>query len=432
MLLSNSIAWHEKSKFYRIFFLSLFLFLIDKASEYFLPPLPGGVKHFLLLSIFILNWIISGSHLLKINNKYYKLLIINMIYAVILFFVSNVHPINYFLGVGFTFLFAIIFLLAVNTKTSQSSIFSFFKVSIYVFLVLGLFTILPSLLLNISINKLYFGFFRELGAFGAVMNIACILSIVMFIKTKKKFFLILAALCTFFIFLTIMKKSIVSNAVVWLFFITIGSSVKQKVINYTLIIALFILLAINVRSELSENITANVDYFETAGDSHVRVVMYLTAYRIATDNFPFGSGTGTFGSLPSLFRGYSDTYYKYDIDYIEPLSPQRVAAGEGHTLFDTYWPHIFGELGFLGTLLFLLLWFSPMRKALIVLKGVNDNNIKAFCFYIISIGIIMTMDGVVLYTPEISSFILFHSGLTGLCMYHINRYNKFGHLINKQ
>jgi len=432
MLLTNSTAWHEKSKFYRILFLSLFLFLIDKATEYFLPPLPGGAKHFLLLSLFILNWIISGSHLFRVNSLYYKLLFINVIYIAILFFVSKVHPINFFLGIVFTFLFAIIFLFAVNTKTRINSIFSFFKVSIYVFIILGLFTILPSLLLNISINKLYFGFFRELGAFGAVMNISCILSIVLFIKTRKKYFLYLAAICTFFIFLTIMKKSIVSNAVIWLFFITIGSSIKQKIINFILIIVLFIGLAFSIRNELTQNITANVDYFENAGDSHVRIVMYLTAYRIATDNFPFGSGTGTFGSLPSLFRGYSDTYYKYDIDYIEPLSPQRVASGEGHTLFDTYWPHIFGELGVLGSLLFLSLWFYPMRKAIKVMKKTNDTNIKALCFYVISIGIIMTMDGVVLYTPEISSFILFHSGLTGLCMYHFNHYIKSDLLINKK
>jgi hypothetical protein len=432
MLLSNSIGWHEKSKFYRLLFLSLFLFLIDKATQYFLPPLPGGVKHFLLLSLFVLNWIISGSHLFKVNNKYYMLLIINMICVAILFFVSQVHPLNFFLGVGFTFLFAIIFLFAANTKTSMISIFSFFEVSIYVFIILGLFTILPSLLLNISINKLYFGFFRELGAFGAVMNISCILAIALFIKTRKKYFLYLAALCTFFIFLTIMKKSIVSNAVIWLFFIIIGSSAKQKIINLILIVVLFIGLAFSIRNELAQNITANVDYFENAGDSHVRIVMYLTAYSIATDNFPFGSGTGTFGSLPSLFRGYSNTYYKYDIDDIEPLSPQRVASGEGHTLFDTYWPHIFGELGVLGSLLFLSLWFYPMRSAFKVLKIVNDSNIKALCFYVISICIIMTMDGVVLYTPEISSFILFHSGLTGLCIYHLNNYVKSALLIDNK
>ena len=116
-MIHSSTGWHEKSKFFRILILTLFLLLIDKATEFFLPPLPGGVKHFLLLAIFLFNWIFSGCHLFTEYNKYYMLLIINMIYVAILFVVSEVHPVNFFLGVSFTFLFAIVFLFAVNTKT---------------------------------------------------------------------------------------------------------------------------------------------------------------------------------------------------------------------------------------------------------------------------------------------------------------------------
>jgi hypothetical protein len=419
-VISNS--WHEKSKFYRIQFVSVFLFLIDKATEYFLPALPGGVKHFLLFILFASNWILSGSHIFKTNNNYFKLFILNMIYMAILFLYTDANSINFFLGLIFTYLFSIIFYLGINTKSEISTIFSFFKVSVSLFIFLGLFTIIPSLFLNISINKLYFGFFRELGAFGAVMNISCILSISLFIKTKKKYFMYLAVLCTFFIFLTIMKKSIASNMIVWFFFLSIGGSFKQKIINFVILGLLLLVFAFNIKNELTENISANVEYYENAGESHVRLAMYSTAYTIATDNFPFGSGTGTFGSLPSLYKGYSNTYYKYGIDFIEPLSPQRVESGEGHTLFDTYWPHIIGELGVLGAFLFLLMWFYPMKVAIMVMKNTRLSDIKALCFYVISIGIVMTLDGIVLYTPEISSFILFHSGLTGLCLYHLNKF----------
>jgi hypothetical protein len=428
IVLSN--AFREKSKFYRILFLAIFLFVIDKASEFFLPTLPGGVKHFLLLTLFILNWVLSGSHLFKINETYYKILVINLFYVIILFFNTDVNPINFSLGVGFTFLFSFIFFFAVNTRSNVNTLFSFFKISVFIFILFGLFTVIPSLFFNLSINKHYFGFFRELGAFGAVMNITCILCISLFIKTRNKYFLFLAALCSFFIFLTIMKKSIISNVIIWFFFQSMGQGFKQKITNF---IFLFLGLGIflyAVSNELTENISANVEYYENAGESHVRLVMYSTAYQIAFDNFPFGSGLGTFGSLPSLYGGYSNTYFKYDIDYIEPLSPERVASGEGHTLFDTYWPHIIGELGVLGFLLFLFLWLYPIKVAISVMKNSNELYIKALCFYVISIGIIMTMDGVVLYTPEISSFILFHSGLTGLCLYHISKYNKSSILLD--
>jgi O-antigen ligase len=427
-----SKSWHEKSKFYRIQFVSIFLFLIDKATEYFLPALPGGVKHFLLFILFAFNWIFSGSHIFKTNNNYFKLFILNMMYMAILFLNTDADSINFFLGFIFTFLFSIIFYLGINTKTEINSIFNFFKVSIYLFIFLGLFTIIPSLFLNISINKLYFGFFRELGAFGAVMNISCILSLSLFIKAKNKYFLYLAVLCTFFIFLTIMKKSIASNMIIWFFFLSIGGSLKKKVLNFVILGILLIFFTYNIKNELTENISANVEYYENAGESHVRLVMYSTAYTIASENFPFGSGTGTFGSLPSLYKGYSNTYYKYGIDYIEPLSPQRVESGEGHTLFDTYWPHIIGELGVLGTILFLLLWFYPMKVAIRVMNRTSISDIRALCFYVISIGIVITLDGIVLYTPEISSFILFHSGLTGLCLYHLNKCEQIKCVINNK
>lgn len=416
----NNTFLASYAPFRRLLYLTLFLFLIDKAVQFFLPPLPGGVKHFLLFFIFFINWLTSGAKIIRSNQPYYFILFSLSIYLCILFFVTDVAFLNFSLGVFFTFLFSIIFILAVNTKTSVELLFKFFHSILYIFLFLSLFTIIPSLFLRISINQSYFGFFRELGAFGAVLNISCIIALTIFLKTRKRKFLFIAILCTFFIVLTIMKKSILSNAIIWVLYAFLDGNVKYKFVNFFLIGFVFLGSILFVRQELTENISLNIDYFDAAGDSHVRIAMYLASIAIVRDHFPFGTGTGTFGSLPSLYNGYSKVYYDYSINTIEPLSPERVAAGEGHTLFDTFWPHIIGELGAIGFLLFLILWFYPLIKAYSKLRS-NNPIIKALSFYVVSIGLIMTFDGVVLYTPEISSFILFHSGITGFCIYHIKR-----------
>jgi O-antigen ligase len=287
---------------------------------------------------------------------------------------------------------------------------------------LSLVTIIASLFTVNQINTNYFGVFRELGAFGTVLNISSILCLVLYYKTNQKVYILLAGVFSVFIFLTIMKKSILSNSIIWFIYFFSKGSLKQKILQSTIFICFFLISVFFMRNQLIDNITKNIDYVSDAGDEHVRIAMYNAAFKIAADHFPFGTGTGTFGSLPSLYNGYSKIYYDYNIYLIEPLSPERVIEGEGHDLFDTYWPHIIGELGIAGTLFFILLWFYPIFKGIKFFNNNVSNEIKALSFYVISIGIVMFIEGFALYTPEISAFIIFHSLFTGLCFYHFNRY----------
>jgi hypothetical protein len=148
--------------------------------------------------------------------------------------------------------------------------------------------------------------------------------------------------------------------------------------------------------------------------------MYLACYNIAKDFFPFGSGLGTFASLASITNGYSDIHFQYGVAYIGANSPQDV-LDHNHTLLDTFWPHIFGELGFLGSLLYLFMWFYPCRLAYKTFRNTSVPFLKAISFYLFAVIIVMTWEGFSLYTPEIPSFIMFHSGIGGLCFYHLNK-----------
>ena len=408
---------------FRLIFITIFLLVIDKFVILLLPSFPGGLKHFLLLLFVLYSWYMSGANFFIYDKKYIFYLTINYIYVFILYFNSNVSIINFILGFIFTFLFSIIYLLSSNTKNKIENIFKIFDVLIYFFLFLSLITIISSLMTGNLINTNYIGVFRELGAFGTVLNISSILCLVLYYKTNNKIYIVLASVFSVFIFFTIMKKSILSNCIIWFIYFFSKGTVKQKIFQSILFISLFLSAAFFMRNALLDNITKNIDYVSEAGDEHVRIAMYNAAYKIATDHFPFGTGTGTFGSLPSLYNGYSQVYYDYNIYLIEPLSPERVFEGEGHDLFDTYWPHIIGELGVLGTLLFIILWFYPIYKARNYFNNRFSNEIKALAFYVISIGIVMFIEGFALYTPEISAFIIFHSCFTGLCFYHFHRSN---------
>ena len=75
----------------------------------------------------------------------------------------------------------------------------------------------------------------------------------------------------------------------------------------------------------------------------VRGAMTEAAPVIATENFPLGSGGGTFGSAPSYQYGYSDVYYLYNINNMYGGSPEY-----SNFLQDVFWPKIIAESGWIG------------------------------------------------------------------------------------
>jgi hypothetical protein len=398
----------------------MFLLLVDKLLPSFLPALPGGLKHIFLFFTVAFFWFKKGSKLYTFNSIYYKMILFTFFYVILLFFISKIPLINYSLGYFFTFIFTLIFILSVNTKIDINELFLLFKLFLITFLFLSLITIFYSLITGQLINTHYFGFFRELGAFATILNISTILSLVLFLKTNNKLYLYIGILFSFFVILTIMKKSIIANFFIWFIYIFSKGSRKQKIIQFSLFLFLTFILLFSFKNQLLNNINLNIEYINAAGDDHVRIAMYNAAYKISKDHFPFGIGLGSFGSLPSLYNGYSKVYYDYNIYLIEPLSPERVNSAEGHDLFDTFWPHILGEVGFIGILIFLFSWFYPIIIAIKYFKKNSSNTIKALSFYVISIGFVIFLEGFALYTPEIAAFIIFHSCFTGLCIYHLN------------
>jgi hypothetical protein len=73
-----------------------------------------------------------------------------------------------------------------------------------------------------------------------------------------------------------------------------------------------------------------------------RNVMLKTSFVIGFDNFPLGAGFGRFGGwIAALY--YSPVYYEYGLNNVYGLSELQPSF-----LQDVFWPHVIGELGFVG------------------------------------------------------------------------------------
>jgi len=384
--------------------------------------IPIGFRHTAILIVFFTNWMIFGRGV-KLS-KYYSLVLFLMIfYLFISYSFLIVKTYNYILGFGFTFLFLLMFIICSNTRSSENTVMNIFYAILILLVLMSIVPIFQALYLNITLRD-KFGLFREAGAFGTAMNIGVIISIALFISTSKRRFIIVAMFFSVGVLLTILKKSIIGNLLIWIGYFIFITSKNKRIVIFTAGLVILIIAYFFIGNKFIIDVNLNMEYLNQVGfNKHVRLGMYIAGFNIASDYFPLGSGLGTFGSLASIINGYSDIYIKYGISQIGYNSQYDVATGH-FTILDTYWPHIIGELGFIGSCLFLYLWLFPLFIPIKILRKCKDPRIRAFCFYIIFVILLMTNDGFSLYIPEIPSFVVLHSGISGLCYYHIIRYYK--------
>ena len=83
-----------------------------------------------------------------------------------------------------------------------------------------------------------------------------------------------------------------------------------------------------------------MEYF--SNPDWARNVLTINSLKIAKDNFPIGTGFGTYASWASG-ESYSNIYYHYNISTTWGLSPDFYEF-----IADTFWPMIIGQFGFLG------------------------------------------------------------------------------------
>ena len=127
--------------------------------------------------------------------------------------------------------------------------------------------------------------------------------------------------------------------------------------------------------ERTESFIVNPDPQENA-----RLALYETSLKMARDYFPLGVGLGRFGGWISTLY-YSPVYYKYNLNSIYGLRP-----GPMTFTMDTHWPHILGEVGVFGFILYVLVIFYLARITVSCFRRMDSFFLKAF-----SLGLLMVL-----------------------------------------
>jgi hypothetical protein len=138
-----------------------------------------------------------------------------------------------------------------------------------------------------------------------------------------------------------------------------------------IIIYLFFGDMINNLTMLTIDRYISVDYMDSA-----RKALYHTGFTIGLHDFPLGEGFGRFGSWIARVD-YSPVYYEYGLQSVYGLSPD-----DPKWATDTYWPSIIGEVGILGTILFISFFLYVMRGIYVKLHDARvSKNGKVFLLF---------------------------------------------------
>lgn len=90
----------------------------------------------------------------------------------------------------------------------------------------------------------------------------------------------------------------------------------------------------------------------------VRTVSYIASVDIANNNFPLGSGAGTFMSKSAVQLAYSPYYFWYNIAFLHGGKPH-----ETFFLYDTYWPKILAQGGWIAFIAFAIGFVVAIAQA---------------------------------------------------------------------
>ena len=188
---------------------------------------------------------------------------------------------------------------------------------------------------GIMSNKLFFGHPTSLAAV-CIFLMACLFMYTENIKKEKNFFGVILIMV-----LSTMRSKAMASAIV-IFLITIYINKSNKKISFSKFGILALVGVIVAWNQIEY-------YYITLADEGAREKLTSTAFKIAKDYFPIGTGFGTYASYFSAVY-YSSVYYKYHLSNVYGLSPDK-------TLFtsDTFWPMILGQFGIIGTISYILI-----------------------------------------------------------------------------
>lgn len=167
---------------------------------------------------------------------------------------------------------------------------------------------------------------------------------------------------------------------------------KNKLRFFQIVGGLLIIAIIaipKVIASMGESIVLRVEQYITEGDS-ARAESYRVMIEEAADFNLFGRGVGSFGG-PASVTYHSPVYSEYRFNWFDfPNLPTT----------DTYFPHLFVEMGIIGGLLYLLVILAPLA-----LPWKRDKFELVFAFYFA-----LFFDALFSYSLNNIAFLLFSLG----------------------
>jgi len=352
-----------------------------------------GVKRLpeaLIVSFFVL---ITIQQIIKqkpfVKSKFYLPLLVFILLGVASSIRENVSPLvtgsGLFLMIQGFLLFMIMSHLDYKEADIKRWFHTFLCVGIVIFL-LGLvdlsFTRQFRNLFNIEYTEYRFGIlsvqsvFLHPGTFGRIMAMLGLYCLAFFSTLHHRKYLFLSFLFFAGVLLSARLKPVIGilGAILVVSTIISGRYSKRLAVGFVvlgLILSISVVLfpneIIGFMMERTESFIVNPDPQENA-----RLALYEASFKIARDYFPLGVGLGRFGGWISTLY-YSPIYHKYNLNSIYGLGP-------GPTTFtmDTHWPHILGEVGVFGLILYVLVIFYLARITLSCFRRMDSLFLKAF------------------------------------------------------
>jgi hypothetical protein len=190
-------------------------------------------------------------------------------------------------------------------------------------------------------------------ALGNVAGSLCIMAVAYVIIARGSGSMLTVSLAMFMTTVSSFRRTAVAGAVVGIMYVAQRTRRSAAVI-FTILGAgaAGLVFEAQIRAVVSSTWTT---YVATA--TQARTVLTHFAFVVADRYAPFGAGFGRYGSYYAG-HDYSPLYTEFGFDRIWGLN---AATGNADFLYDTQWPAILGESGYLGCAFFVLFLISLWR-----------------------------------------------------------------------
>ena len=327
-------------------------------------------------------------------------------------YVMGISP--FFIGLSATFIPFIYFIISYNYRFADKEIFQYINQIITIVAIMNIISLIETFVLHSA--RLIVGFvgssifwFQYLAS---INNQVIILCIAIYKYTKKSKYLYLILLFLVYSILSIQLKTYVGLVIILIGYAVIYNKRNAiwRLCRVGILLAVAFVALMQI-PQISRKVEHYNDIYAVNTDGVARTELYNAAFNMANDYFPFGTGQGTFGSIPANMYD-SRVYYDYDLEYVWGLSK----FDDVNFRMDTHWSSIIGENGFLGTLLYVMIYLFPL-----VLIQKYRRSYKEYYFIITMCYIVTTIESITLNLVARVSFIVIYSGLSAIMIRRISQ-----------